>query len=131
MKISTHTLLKNAFFLSTILLSGCFLVACGSQDASSDASSSIKDPFKEALEAQNSTSPTDSSVSAGSAGSAGRSGSTSIVVSPNGFAVGSGTAKGNLQPSNPAPNNSNAITPTPGQDPFKAYLDAHPPKPNH
>ena len=125
MKNSTHLVLKNAVFLSTLVLSGCFLISCGSQDASSDASSSIKDPFKEALEAQNSTPSADSSMSAGS------SGNTSTVVSPNGFAAGSGTAKGNLQPSNPPPNNSNAITPTPGQDPFKAYLDAHPPKPNH
>jgi len=128
LKISIHTMLKNAIFLSLLLLSGGFLISCGSQDASSDASSSIKDPFKEALEAQNSTPSTDSS---GTAASAGSSGSTSTVVSPNGFAAGSGAAKGNLQPSNPAPNNSNAITPTPGQDPFKAYLDAHPPKPNH
>jgi len=123
--------------LGLTLLFSCLILGCGSQDASSDASSSIKDPFKEALEAQNSaqnsslSNPQSNSQSNDSAPTSSPQGqvysqSSAGTLSTQPAVLGSSRAFSNVNSNSSSNSNSNGVTPTPGQDPFKAFLEAHP-----
>ena len=114
-----------------VLLTTLLLLSCGAQDASTDAAAPIKDPFKEALDAQNSTQNTaQNTTPSGDAG-------PGLATPSQGFTQSSGGAAAVAQHNSSSTNrplgnananvNSNAIIPTPGQDPFKAFLEAHPP----
>ncbi len=111
-----------------VLLTTLMLLSCGAQDASTDAAAPIKDPFKEALDAQNSTQNTAQNTSPNGDAGSGLATPSQVFTQSSGSAAvvqhNSSSANRSLGNANA---NSNAITPTPGQDPFKAFLEAHPP----
>ena len=121
LKSTPKHLAHHLHWLGLILMAMLMMVSCGSQDTSSDAASNIKDPFKEALDSQNSassTAPTSNDGSSSVGQIAGASPSSQMFL---------GAHSGIGQSSSSRNSNSNGVTPTPGQDPFKTYLDAHPP----